>query len=60
MAEVDPAKRDQLAQAVVRDIHDLAPWVFLWDIHDVHVAKADLNWKARSDEQILLESASWK
>ena len=60
MAEVDPAKRDQLAQAVVRDIYDLAPWVFLWDIHDVHVAKADLNWKARSDEQILLESASWK
>jgi peptide/nickel transport system substrate-binding protein len=60
MAEIDPAKRAALAEAVTKQIYDLAPWVFMYDIHDVHVAKADLNWKARADEQILLQGASWK
>ena len=31
----------------MQEITDDAPWVFLWDIHDVHIAKADLKWKAR-------------
>jgi peptide/nickel transport system substrate-binding protein len=59
-AELDPAKRAQLAEGIVQDIFDQAPWVFLWDIHDVHVVKADLNWRARPDEQILMYEASWK
>jgi peptide/nickel transport system substrate-binding protein len=59
-AELDQNKRAQLAEGVVQDIFDQAPWVFLWDIHDVHVAKAGLQWTARADEQILMYEAAWK
>ena len=59
-AELDPAKRAALAKDIVQEITDDAPWIFLWDIHDVHMVKADLNWKARPDEQILMYEASWK
>ena len=60
LAELDEGKRGKLAEDIVRDIYNQAPWVFLFDIHDIHVTKANLSWKPRPDEAVLMQEASWK
>jgi peptide/nickel transport system substrate-binding protein len=57
---VDPAKRktamDQLQQKVI----GLAPWIFLWQQHDVYGVSNRIQWEPRADELIFMYQAKVK
>lgn len=44
----------QVAAQVVQD----APWIFLWDQHDIYGVSKRVRWQPRADEQIFLFDAS--
>lgn len=58
-AEMDPAKRLVLLQAIVAKAIDEAIWLNLFVQSDTWALKKNLNFATRSDEWIVMNTASW-
>jgi peptide/nickel transport system substrate-binding protein len=57
---VDPTARTQAMDALQQRVIDLAPWIFLWQQHDVYGVSNRIEWEPRADEQIFLYLAKVK
>jgi peptide/nickel transport system substrate-binding protein len=61
VATVDDAKRPAANQALENYVYnEHVPWVWLWHQQDIYGASNKVNWKARSDELMTFEEASFK
>ncbi|HYY88028.1 MAG TPA: ABC transporter substrate-binding protein, partial [Chloroflexota bacterium] len=59
--ELDAAKRVQKMQEFENYVfNDHVPWVWLWHQQDIYGASNRINWKARPDELMTFEEASFK
>lgn len=49
---VDPDERYEAWAEIQRVVHDEAPWIFLWQQHDLYGVNHNLVWEPRADERI--------
>ena len=57
---VNPEKRKEALNKLQRQIQAAAPWIFLWEQHDLYGVSDRLIWEPRADEQIYLFEAKVK
>lgn len=57
---VNPEKRKEALNKLQRQIQAAAPWIFLWEQHDLYGVSDKLIWEPRADEQIYLFEAKVK
>lgn len=57
LAETDPERRRQAFTRVQRLVRDYAPWIFLWQQHDVYGVSRRLQWQPRVDQQLFMFDA---
>jgi peptide/nickel transport system substrate-binding protein len=55
--QVDAAARAAAWRKIQADVVQQAPWIFLWDQHDVYGVAKRVQWQPRADEQIFLFDA---
>jgi len=48
----DEAEREAHLQEVMAEIHELSPWVFLYNQESIYGVRSDLEWEPRNDERI--------
>jgi len=58
--ELDPQKRTALYREFNKEVHEEAPWLFLFQYIDTYGVSSAIGWKARSDESIYLQEMSLK
>ena len=54
---VDPKKRLEAWADLQRIVHDEAPWVFLWQQHDLYGVAGWVEWTPRADEKVWMYQA---
>ena len=54
---VDPKKRLEAWAELQRLVHDEAPWVFLWQQHDLYGVAGWIEWTPRADEKVWMYEA---
>jgi peptide/nickel transport system substrate-binding protein len=54
---VDPKKRLEAWAELQRLVHDEAPWVFLWQQHDLYGVANWVEWTPRADEKVWMYEA---
>jgi len=54
---VDPKARAAAYAELCQIIHDEAPWVFLWQQHDLYGVAAHVDWSPRPDEKVWMYEA---
>jgi peptide/nickel transport system substrate-binding protein len=54
---VDPRKRLEAWADLQRIVHDEAPWVFLWQQHDLYGVANWVDWTPRADEKVWMFEA---
>src|SRR5438093_5029120 len=54
---VDPKSRAAAYAELQKLIHDEAPWVFLWQQHDLYGVAAHIDWTPRPDEKVWMYDA---
>ena len=54
---VDPKARASAYAELQRLIHDEAPWVFLWQQHDLYGVAKHVQWSPRADEKVWMYEA---
>ena len=54
---VDPKSRAAAYAELQKLIHDEAPWVFLWQQHDLYGVAAHVDWTPRPDEKVWMYDA---
>lgn len=57
-SEMDEGSREEQLQEVNGLLNELAPWVFLHNQYSIYGVNEDLDWDARSDEDILAKDVS--
>jgi peptide/nickel transport system substrate-binding protein len=57
---VNPEKRKEALNKLQRQIQAAAPWIFLWEQHDLYGVSDKLIWEPRADEQLYLFEATVK
>lgn len=57
-SEMDEDSREEQLQEVNGLLNELAPWVFLHNQYSIYGVNEDLEWEARSDEDILAKDIS--
>ncbi len=57
---VNRKKRKEALNKLQRQIQQAAPWIFLWEQHDLYGVSDRLAWEPRADEQLYLFEASVK
>lgn len=60
MPIVNPTKRAEALNRLQRKIQQAAPWIFLWQQHDLYGVSNRLDWEPRADEQFYLFEAKMK
>jgi peptide/nickel transport system substrate-binding protein len=60
VAVVDPKSRQAGFYQLQRKIQEAAPWIFLWQQHDLYGVSNRLDWTPRADEQYYLFDAKVK
>ncbi len=58
LAATDAAERSRLLSEASRLVQDYAPWIFLWQQHDIYGVSERLQWRARPDQQLFMFEAS--
>jgi peptide/nickel transport system substrate-binding protein len=51
-SELDTAKRQSIYDDLQSKLHDLAPWIFLYQLNDLYGVKKTLTWTPTPDERI--------
>ena len=54
---LEPEKRKEGLYFLQNMIHEKAPWIFLWEQHDLYGVSNRINWEPRADEQFYLFGA---
>jgi len=54
---MDPKARAEAYADLQRVVHDEAPWVFLWQQHDLYGVASTVEWTPRSDEKVWMYDA---
>jgi peptide/nickel transport system substrate-binding protein len=54
---VDPRARAAAYGELQKIIHDEAPWVFLWQQHDLYGVASHIEWSPRADEKVWMYEA---
>ena len=54
---VDPRARAAAYAELQKIIHDEAPWVFLWQQHDLYGVASHIEWSPRADEKVWMYEA---
>ncbi len=57
---VDPATRNAAFRKIQEALHPMAPWVPLWNQHDLYGVAAWVNWTPRPDEKLWMWEAKPK
>lgn len=60
MPIVNPTKRAEALNKLQPKIQRAAPWIFLWEQHDLYGVSNRLDWEPRADEQLYLFDAKVK
>ena len=60
MPIVAPEQRKAALDSLQRLIQEKAPWIFLWEQHDLYGVSNRLDWQPRADEQFYLFDAKVK
>jgi peptide/nickel transport system substrate-binding protein len=60
MPIVNPIKRAEALNKLQPKIQQAAPWIFLWEQHDLYGVGNRLDWEPRADEQLYLFDAKVK
>ncbi|MDR7481582.1 MAG: ABC transporter substrate-binding protein [Armatimonadota bacterium] len=56
---VDPEKRRRAWYRIQVMLYTEAPWIFLWQQHDLYGVNKRVNWQPHPAEKIFLHDASW-
>ena len=54
---MDPKGRADAYAELQKLIHDEAPWVFLWQQHDLYGVASHIEWTPRADEKVWMYDA---
>jgi peptide/nickel transport system substrate-binding protein len=54
---LDPKARAEAYAELQRVVHDEAPWVFLWQQHDLYGVAQTVEWTPRADEKVWMYDA---
>jgi len=54
---LDPKARAEAYAELQRLVHDEAPWVFLWQQHDLYGVAQSIEWTPRADEKVWMYDA---
>src|SRR5712664_2110698 len=54
---LDPKARAEAYAELQRLVHDEAPWVFLWQQHDIYGVAQSIEWTPRADEKVWMYDA---
>jgi peptide/nickel transport system substrate-binding protein len=54
---MDPKARAEAYADLQKTVHDEAPWVFLWQQHDLYGAAQSVEWTPRADEKVWMYEA---
>src|SRR5437763_544872 len=54
---LDPRARAEAYAELQRLVHDEAPWVFLWQQHDIYGVAQSVEWTPRADEKVWMYDA---
>jgi peptide/nickel transport system substrate-binding protein len=54
---MDPKQRAEAYADLQKLIHDEAPWVFLWQQHDLYGVASQVEWTPRADEKVWMYDA---
>lgn len=60
MPILNPLKRAEALNKLQPKIQQAAPWIFLWEQHDLYGVSNRLDWEPRADEQLYLFDAKVK
>jgi peptide/nickel transport system substrate-binding protein len=52
--EMDPQKREKMYFDLEAKLHDIAPWIFLYEQDDIYGIKKSLQWTPAADERLWL------
>ncbi len=56
---VDPDEMREAWDEIQQIVYDEAPWIFLWQQHDLWGVNVDLDWTPRADERVLGFEMRW-